>query len=124
MKVIVFNATQVQKEHLAWANLKKHKITVIASPLDIGNVRFCVAKEAVMMMNWQKNLSTELLEKLALYRIKLLLTTSPNPPATDPVSVVNPGFEYHMIHSADSRALAWQIIRLLDSWQKSDENHF
>lgn len=118
MKVIAYNVNQSDKEHLAQANRKKHQITVIAYPLNESTVCFAEAKDAVVIINQLHALTLEILQKLALYRIKYLVTTSSGSIAVHLSIIQNFGISYQTINSADANSWALALIRILDAWEK------
>lgn len=120
MKVIIYNINQEDKKLLALANRKKHKITIITSPLDETTVYFADSKDAVIITD---HISPEIIELLSSLNIKYLLFDSDELSPAETSLIKNKGFTFIQIKNSDQKPKAFQIIDTLDEWEKSDKDH-
>ncbi|WP_312900365.1 hypothetical protein [Chryseobacterium taichungense] len=118
MKVIVYYINQKDKEFLALANRKKHKITIIAGPLNNDNVRFAEEKDAAIIINPKNQLSDNLILNLISFGIKYLLFRTHNQFPVNTSIIKDKGLKYLVVTAVDSRLAASQIIDALNVWEK------
>lgn len=123
MKAIVYNINQEEKELLALANRKIHKITIITDPLNENTVYFAEAKDAVIIMSQENQLSHSFILKLISLGIQYVILRSAEEFFVDLSALINSGIQYNIIACADSRLAASLIIETLDGWEKSDQDH-
>ena len=123
MKAIVYNINQEEKELLALANHKIHKITIITDPLNENTVHFAEAKDAVIIMSQENQLSHSFILKLISLGIQYVILRSAEEFFVDLSALINLGIQYNIIACADSRLAASLIIETLDGWEKSDQDH-
>ncbi|MBP2614928.1 hypothetical protein [Chryseobacterium jejuense] len=123
MKVIVYNINQEEKELLALANHKTHKITIITNPLNENTVHFAEAKDAVIIMSQENQLSHSFILKLISLGIQYIILRSAEKFFTDLSTIINSGIQYDIIKCADSRLAVSLIIETLNGWEKSDRDH-
>ncbi|WP_449398067.1 hypothetical protein [Chryseobacterium wanjuense] len=119
MKVIIYNINQEDKKLLALANRKKHKITIITSPLDATTAYFADSKDVVIT----DHVSPEIITLLSSLHIKYLLFDSDELSPADISLIKNSGFTFIQIKSSDQKPKAYQIIEILNEWEKSDKDH-
>ncbi|SIS27728.1 D-lactate dehydrogenase [Chryseobacterium joostei] len=120
MKVIVYNINQEEKELLALANRKIHKITIITDPLDENTVHFAEAKDAVIIINQENQLSHSFILKLISLGIPYLILKSAEEFFIDLPIITNSGIQYKIIKCSDPKVAASLIIKTLDNWGNSD----
>ncbi|WP_051957082.1 Rossmann-fold NAD(P)-binding domain-containing protein [Chryseobacterium populi] len=123
MKVIVYNINQKEKEILALANRKTHKITIITDPLNETTVHFAEAKDAVITINQENQLSHSFILKLISLGIPYLILKSMEEFFIDLSIIKNSGIQYKIIKCSDPRLAASLIIETLDNWGNSDQDH-
>lgn len=123
MKVIVYNINQEEKELLALANRKTHKITIITDPLDENTVHFAEAKDAVIIINQENQLSHSFIQKLISLGIPYLILKSAEEFFIDSSIITNSGIQYKIIKCSDPKVAASLIIKTLDNWRNSDQDH-
>ena len=123
MKVIVYNINQEEKELLALANRKIHKITIITDPLNENTVHFAEAKDAVIIIHQENQLSHSFILKLISFGIPYLILKSKEEFFIDLPIIKNSGIQFHIIKCSDPRLAASLIIEILDSWENSDQDH-
>ncbi|WP_241489144.1 hypothetical protein [Chryseobacterium indologenes] len=123
MKVIVYNINQEEKELLALANRKIHKITIITDPLNENTVHFAEAKDAVIIMGQENQLSHSFILKLISLGIQYLILRSAEEFFVDLSIIKNSGVQYNIIECTDSRLAVSLIIEALHGWGKSDRDH-
>lgn len=123
MKVIVYNINQEEKELLALANRKTHKITIITDPLDENTVHFAEAKDAVIIINQENQLSPSFIQKLISLGIPYLMLKSAEEFFIDSPIIKNSGIQYKIIKCSDPKVAASLIIKTLDNWGNSDQDH-
>lgn len=123
MKAIVYNINQEEKELLALANRKIHKITIITDSLNENTVHFAETKEAVIIMSQENQLSHSFILKLISLGIQYLILRSTEEFFVDLSIIINSGIQYNIIACTDSRLAASLIIETLNGWEKSDLNH-
>lgn len=120
MKVIVYNINQKDKEFLALANRKKHKITIIACPLHEGTFHFADEKDAVIIINQEDQLSDNLILKLTSFGIKYIIFRIQEKLPIDTSIMTDKGIGYLIVRVTDSQLAASQIIDALNVWEKID----
>ena len=118
MKAIVYNINQEEKKLLALANRKIHKITIITDPLNENTVHFAEAKDAVIIMSQENQLSHSFILKLMSLGIQYIILRSAEEFFVDLPIIKNSGVQYNIIRCADSRMVASLIIETLDGWEK------
>lgn len=123
MKVIVYNINQEEKELLALANHKIHKITIITDSLNENTVHFAETKDAVIIMSQENQLSHSFILKLISLGIQYIILRLAEELFIDLSIIKNSGIRYKIIRCADSRLAASLIIETLDDWEKSDQDH-
>ncbi|CAD0218214.1 conserved protein of unknown function [Chryseobacterium sp. JV274] len=123
MKVIVYNINQEEKELLALANRKIHKITIITDPLDENTVHFAEAKDAVIIINQENQLSHSFILKLISLGIPYLILKSLEEFFIDLPIIKNSAIQYKIIKCSDPKVAASLIIETLDNWGNSDQDH-
>lgn len=123
MKVIVYYINQEEKQFLALANRKIHKITIITDPLNESTVHFAEAKDAVIIMSQANQLSHRFILKLISLGIQYLILRSAEEFFINLSIIKNSGIRYHIIKCSESRMAASLIIKTLDGWAKSDHDH-
>ncbi|WP_052480638.1 hypothetical protein [Chryseobacterium sp. StRB126] len=123
MKVIVYNINQEEKELLALANRKTHTITIITDHLNENTVHFAKAKDAVIIMSQENQLSHSFILKLISLGIQYIILRSVEEFFTDLSTIINSGIQYNIITCADSRLAVSLIIETLNGWEKSDHDH-
>lgn len=123
MKVIVYNINQEEKELLALANRKTHKITIITDPLNENTIHFAEAKDAVIIVHQVNQLSHIFTLKLISLRIPYLILKSKEEFFIDLSIIKKSGIQYHIIKCSDSRMAASLIIETLDRWENCDQDH-
>lgn len=77
MKVIAYNITPTEKEHLVLANHKKHDITIIANALSDDTVKFAEGKEVVLVFTGD-DVSASIIKKLKQLGIRYITTATQN----------------------------------------------
>ena len=123
MKIVAYHISQEDKELLALANHKKHKITIIICPLDETTVHFAETKDAVVTIDQKSQITTHILEKLISFGVKYFIYQSQEQCILDPSISHNSRLKFIHIGNVESKAKITQIIELLDHLEKSDENH-
>lgn len=123
MKVIVYNINQEEKELLALVNRKIHKITIITDPLNENTVHFAEAKDAVIIMHQENQLSHSFILKLISLGIPYLILKSKEEFFIDLPIIKNSGIQLRIIKCSDPRLAASLIIETLDSWENRDQDH-
>lgn len=123
MKIVAYHISQEDKELLAFANHKKHKITIIIYPLDETTVYFAETKDAVVIIDQKSQISTHILEKLISFGVKYFIYQSQEQYTLHSSSKDNSRLKFIPIGNVESKAKITQIIELLDHLEKSDENH-
>ncbi|UMQ41816.1 hypothetical protein MKS83_20830 [Chryseobacterium sp. Y16C] len=123
MKVIVYNINQEEKELLALANRKTHKITIITDPLNENTVHFAEAKDVVIIIHQENQLSHSFILKLISLGIQYLILKSKEEFFIDLPIIKNSGIQFHIIKCSDPRLAASLIIKTLDGWENRDQDH-
>ncbi|MBW8362673.1 MAG: hypothetical protein K0M56_10870 [Kaistella sp.] len=123
MKVIAYSISQEDKEYLALANHKKHRITIMASPLSDDTVRFAEGKNAVILMNQQQPIPADLLGNLSAVGILYVILPSTAIVSTDFSRFTDVGLKNIAVHCADSKSAALRIIEILDAVETDDGDH-
>lgn len=123
MKIVVYHISQEDKELLALANHKKHKITIIICPLDETTFHFADTKDAVVITDQKSQISIKVLEKLIAFGVKYLLYQSQDQFSLKLSIINNSGIKLIQVGSPESKMEIIQIIEVLDHLEKSDEDH-
>lgn len=123
MKVIVYNINQEEKELLALANRKIHRITIITDPLSENTAHFAEAKDAVIIMGQENQLVHSFILKLISLRIPYLILKSKKEFLIDLSIIKNSGIQFHVIKCSDPRLAVSLIVETLDNWENSDQDH-
>ncbi|MCJ7935918.1 MAG: hypothetical protein MUW56_20390 [Chryseobacterium sp.] len=120
MKVIVYHINQEDKELLALANRKKHKITIIVYPLNNLTVHFAASKDTVIIIDQEEPLSSDLIQKLVFLGIKNIIFRSQENLPPDLSVIKDSGLKYIALTMTDSKLASSRMIEILDVWEKSD----
>lgn len=125
MKAVAYNIKHFEKEYLAKANQKKHDITLIGNPLSINTAIYAEGKDAVIVFA-NDDVSAAVIEKLAAFGIKYIITRSAETGHIDIKAAVARGIKVANIPSYPQQQnetlqvlqdAASQTIKNLDLWQ-------
>jgi len=105
MKAIAYSIKHFEKEFLARANQKKHDITLISNPLSFETASYAEGKNAVIVFS-NDDVSESVLEKLAGFGIKYIITRSVSTDHINMKAAASNGIKISHIQSYLSVAIA------------------
>jgi lactate dehydrogenase-like 2-hydroxyacid dehydrogenase len=114
MKVVAYSVKPFERESLAKANQKKHDITLIFNSLNLETAVFAAGKQAVLISS-NDDVSSEILDKLALLGIKYIAIRSANTVHIDRKAAKRNGIKLANVPVTEDEAI--QTIRNLDFWE-------
>lgn len=122
MKVIAYNISQIDKEFLALANHKRHKMTIISVPLDEATVYFAQAKDVVIITGDACSVSPSIFEILISLGVRYIIAWLNDPLKDDVPGIQNDSLRWTSVRNADPSG-AWEVINIINRWQKDDDDH-
>ncbi|QBJ85240.1 hypothetical protein DDI74_02740 [Chryseobacterium gleum] len=122
MKVIVYQISQIDKQFLALANHKRHKITIINVPLDETTVYFARSKDVVIITGDGCSVSYSILKKLVSSGVRYIITWLKDPFTGDLPEIKHDGLQWTHIRNTDPSD-AYEVISVINRWQKDDDDH-
>ncbi|WP_330746237.1 hypothetical protein [Chryseobacterium sp. CP-77] len=122
MKVIAYNISQIDKQFLALANHKRHKITIISVPLDEATVYFAQAKDVVIITDDDCSVSPSIFKILISLGVRYIIAWLNDPLKDDVPGIRNDSLRWTSVRNADPSG-AWEVINIINSWQKDDDDH-
>ncbi|HEY8783526.1 MAG TPA: 2-hydroxyacid dehydrogenase [Mucilaginibacter sp.] len=111
MKAIAYSIKPYEKEFLAKANQKRHDITLISNALSIATAIYAKGKDAVIVSP-NDDVSAELVQKLAGFGIKYLVTRSTGTDHIDKKAAAKYGIKWSNVPSYSPQATAEHAIAL------------
>lgn len=113
MNVIVYNIDQKDKESLAVANGKRHKLTIIGYEINKKTIHFARLKDVVIIVSEKSILPSFIFQKLISFEIKYIILWS-----RESVSyyIIGKSNDVKTIHQkiTDSESAISMIIKILD----------
>lgn len=122
MKVIAYNTSQIDKQFLALANHKRHKITIISVPLDEATVYFAEAKDVVIINGNDCSVSSVILKILISLGVRYIIAWFKDPFKDDVPEIRNDRLRWVSVRNADPSD-AYEVIDIINRWQKDDDGH-
>lgn len=122
MKVIAYNTGQIDKQFLALANHKRHKITIISVPLDEATVYFAEAKDVVIINGTDCSVSSVILKILISLGVRYIIAWLKDPFKDDVPEIRNDRLRWASVRNADPSD-AYEVIDIINRWQKDDDGH-
>lgn len=122
MKVIVYQISQIDKQFLALANHKRHKITIINVPLDETTVYFAHSKDVVIITGDGGSVSYSILKKLVSSGVRYIITWLKDPFTGDLPEIKHDRLQWTHIRNTDPSD-AYEVISVINRWQKDDDDH-
>jgi D-lactate dehydrogenase len=111
MKAVAYSIRTFEKEHLAIANKKKHDITLISNPLNLGTTNYAEGKDAVIVFT-NDDVSAEVIQKLAGLDIKYIITRSTGTDHIDKEAAAKFGIKVSNVPSYSPQAIAEHSVAL------------
>ncbi|HEY5326375.1 MAG TPA: NAD(P)-dependent oxidoreductase [Mucilaginibacter sp.] len=111
MKAVAYSIKPFEKEFLAKANQKKHDITLISNPLVIETAIYAEGKDAVIV-SLNDNVSADVVQKLARYGIKYIVTRSTSTDHIDDVAAAKYSIKLSNVPSYPSQSIAEHTVAL------------
>ena len=111
MKAVAYSIKLFEKEFLAKANKKKHDITLISNPLSFDTANYSQGKEVAIVFT-NDDLSAHVIEKLASYGIKYILTRTVETDHIDLLAANKFGIQVVHIKSYSALAIAEHAVAL------------
>lgn len=111
MKAVAYSIKPFEKEFLAKANQKKHDITLISNPLGPDTAIFAEGKDAVIVFT-NDDVSAPVIEKLAGFGIKLIITRSTGTDHIDKQVAAARGISISNVPSYSPQAIAEHAVAL------------
>ncbi|MGX5683517.1 hypothetical protein ACWKWW_03060 [Chryseobacterium cucumeris] len=122
MKVIAYNISQIDKQFLALANHKRHKITIISVPLDEATVYFAQAKDVVIITGDDSSVSPSIFKILISLGVRYIIAWLNDPLKDDVPGIRTDSLRWTSVRNADPSG-AWEVINIINRWQKDDDDH-
>lgn len=122
MKVIAYNISQIDKQFLALANHKRHKITIISVPLDEATAYFAQAKDVVIITGDDCSVSPSIFKILISLGVRYIIAWLNDPLKDDVPGIRNDSLRWTSVRNADPSG-AWEVINIINRWQKDDDDH-
>lgn len=122
MKVIVYHINQIDKQFLALANHKRHKLTIISVPLDETTVYFAQAKDVVIITGDDCSVSSAILKKLISLGVRYMIAWLKDSFTGDLPEIKDDSLEWISVRNADPSD-AYEVIDIINRWQKNDDDH-
>lgn len=122
MKVIAYNISQIDKQFLALANHKRHKITIISVPLDEATAYFAQAKDVVIITDDDCSVSPSIFKILISLGVRYIIAWFNDPLKDDVPGIRNDSLRWTSVRNADPSG-AWEVINIINRWQKDDDDH-
>lgn len=111
MKAVAYSIKLFEKEFLAKANKKKHDITLISNPLSFDTANYSQGKEVAIVFT-NDDLSAPVIERLASYGIKYILTRSLETDHIDLIAANKFSLQVEHIKSYSAQAIAEHAVAL------------
>jgi len=111
MKAVAYSIKTFEKEFLAKANQKKHEITLISNSLSSETACYAEGKNAVIVFN-NDDVSGPVIEKLAGFGIKYIVTRSVSTDHIDKAAATKHGIKIAYIPHYSAIAIAEHTIAL------------
>lgn len=111
MKAVAYSVRSFEKGPLALANQKKHEITLISNPLSEQTAIFAEGKDAVLVFT-NDDVSAAVIEKLAGYGVKYIVTRSSGTDQIDLDAAAGFGIKVANVSSYSPHAIAEQSVAL------------
>ncbi|WP_244228370.1 2-hydroxyacid dehydrogenase [Mucilaginibacter kameinonensis] len=111
MKAVAYSIKPFEKEFLAKANQKKHDITLISNALGPDTAVFAEGKDAVIVFT-NDDVSAPVIEKLAGFGVKLIITRSTGTDHIDKQVAAAYGISVSNIPSYSPQAIAEHAVAL------------
>jgi D-lactate dehydrogenase len=111
MKAVAYSIKPFEKEFLAKANQKKHDITLISNALGPDTAMFAEGKDAVIVFT-NDDVSAPVIEQLAAYGVKLIITRSTGTDHIDKQVAAIYGISVANIPSYSPQAIAEHAVAL------------
>jgi len=111
MKAVAYSIKPFEKEFLAKANQKKHEITLISNALSFDTASFAERKDAVIVFT-NDDLSGKVIDRLASYGVKYILTRSVGTDHIDKKTAAKHGIKVANVPSYSSLAIAEHAVAL------------
>lgn len=122
MKVIVYQISQIDKQFLALANHKRHKITIINVPLDETTAYFARSKDVVIITGDGCSVSYSILKKLVLLGVRYIIIWLKDPFTGNLPEIKHDRLQWTHIRNTDPSD-AYEVISVINTWQKDDDDH-
>ncbi|MBB6130697.1 NAD(P)-dependent oxidoreductase [Mucilaginibacter lappiensis] len=111
MKVVAYSIKPFEKEYLAIANQKRHDITLISNALSLDTAFYAAGKEAVIVVT-NDDVSAKVIDKLALFGIKYIITRSTGTDQIDKAAAAQHGIKWSNVPSYSPQAIAEHAVAL------------
>ncbi len=111
MKAVAYSIKPFEKEFLAKANQKKHEITLISNALSLDTVDYAKGKEAVIVFT-NDDVSEKVIDKLARFGIKYILTRCTGTDNIDKVAAAKYGISIFNVPSYSPQAIAEHAVAM------------
>ncbi|MCE4064471.1 hypothetical protein LXM63_05140 [Chryseobacterium gleum] len=122
MKVIVYQISQIDKQFLALANHKRHKITIINVPLDETTVYFARSKDVVIITGNGCSVSCSILKTFVSLGVRYIITWLKDPFTGNLPEIKHDRLQWTHIRNTNPSD-AYEVISVINTWQKDDDDH-
>jgi D-lactate dehydrogenase len=111
MKAVAYSIRTFEKEYLAIANQKKHDITLISNPLNLGTTNYAEGKDAVIVFT-NDDVSAKVINRLAGLGIKYIITRSTGTDHIDKDAAAKFGIKVSNVPSYSPQAIAEHSVAM------------